>query len=583
MTFTEPHEGLHPGSTIFGDPPLPGWVEEFRPHQVQAANEIIDHYQAGVKVVFLDAPTGSGKTLIGEMVRRLMRTRSKYVCTSLTLQDQFLRDFPYAEVLKGRGNYPTLDEPDRFNAKGARQVSCADCTREMLEFPACEACRFRNNVTHYHDGDAISHCDHCHPTAACPYVVQREIARYADLAVLNTAYFLTAANYVALFGETIEEGQVIGWSHPFAILDEADSLEDQLMGFVEWSISEREMNRLGIAWPEKKTVPQTWPWWAENEALPKLDTEERKLRGEINDFRGMGMSAPVELTKRHRRINNLGHTLYGIKDELEEGWVYSGYDRKGSYASVTFKPIKVDGVSQRILWRHADHFLLMSATIISAAQMAFDLGLEDHEWAEVRVTSSFPPERRPVYIRPRASMTAKTKDESYPKMTQAIDAVLDAHPDERVLVHTVSYDLTKYLHKTLTRATRPVLAYFQSETRAGALQEFRDNERSVLLAPSFDRGVDLPDDECRVVVVAKVPFPYLGDKQISKRLHTPGGQGWYSMQTVRSLVQMTGRAMRHEDDQCSIYVLDSQFLRQIWKKNRDLLPYWWTQAIQWQP
>ena len=103
--------------------PFPEWVTEFRPHQTQAVEEIIDHFDSGTKVVFLDAPTGAGKTLIGEMVRRQVATKSLYVCHSLGLQDQFVRDFPYAKVLKGRANYPTCvvlnahRVPDLTNAR----------------------------------------------------------------------------------------------------------------------------------------------------------------------------------------------------------------------------------------------------------------------------------------------------------------------------------------------------------------------------------------------------------------------------------------------------------------------------------
>ncbi len=110
------------------------------------------------------------------------------------------------------------------------------------------------------------------------------------------------------------------------------------------------------------------------------------------------------------------------------------------------------------------------------------------------------------------------------------------------------------------------ITYRSAKDREKALEDFRKSPNGILIAPSFERGIDLSDDQCRVVVVAKVPFPYLGDKQINKRLYSRGGQGWYSMQTIRSLVQMTGRAMRHEDDHCEIYIIDRQFMQSVWKR-----------------
>ena len=437
----------------------------------------------------------------------------------------------------------------------------------------------------YVANDIVVH--NCHPWQECPYEEAKDEAIYAKLAIINSTYFLTEANYVGRFGPQFVSDTPVGWSHPFIIIDEADVLEDELMRFVEWNLSARMMSQLGIDWPEKKTVAESWIDWAVNEAGPKLKTEVGRLRGEAAELRNMGASTDrlVKVLKRLKTVTGLESQLEEIAGTLGEGWVYTGYERPESkYAGVTFKPIRVNEFGQDTIWRHGERFLLMSATVISPEQMAEDLGLEDHEWAAVWVESGFPVENRPVYVRPRARMTAKTKDESYPKMVDAIQQVLDAHPNERTLIHTVSYALTDHLESNLVRQNygRPILSYTSSAARAFALQRYQEQQGAVLLAPSFERGVDLPDDLGRVVIIAKVPYPYLGDKQVSKRLYTSGGQRWYTMQTIRSIVQMSGRAMRHEEDSCAIYILDSMFMK-LWKESRHLFPQWWKNAIVWQP
>lgn len=122
--------------------------------------------------------------------------------------------------------------------------------------------------------------------------------------------------------------------------------------------------------------------------------------------------------------------------------------------------------------------------------------------------------------------------------------------------------------------------YSGSDGKADALAGFRDGEGHLLIAPSMDRGVDLPDDQCRVIVIAKVPYPYLGDRQVSARLYSKGGQVWYNVQTVRSIVQMTGRGVRHSEDWCVGYILDSQF-RELWGRARGLFPKWWVDGLEW--
>jgi Rad3-related DNA helicase len=99
----------------------------------------------------------------------------------------------------------------------------------------------------------------------------------------------------------------------------------------------------------------------------------------------------------------------------------------------------------------------------------------------------------------------------------------------------------------------------------------------VLLAPSLERGVDLPKDQCGVIIIAKVPYPSIGDKQVNTRLYsTPNGQLWFQVQTVRAIVQSTGRGMRSADDFCISYILDKQFA----KIPKELLPGYWKEAIR---
>jgi len=193
--------------------------------------------------------------------------------------------------------------------------------------------------------------------------------------------------------------------------------------------------------------------------------------------------------------------------------------------------------------------------------------------------STFAPSLRPIYLYPTAPMSKKLSATSRPLIARAISQLLARAPG-RVLIHTVSYDLNDYLYKEL-RDARPSFTYAKSSDKDLAIRRYRDQDSSVLYAPSLERGVDLPDDFCRHIVVAKIPFPNLGDKQISSRLYSRGGQSWYAMKTIRSLVQMTGRGMRSENDWCNSYILDSQFLTHIWNRTRHLLPAWWKEALVW--
>jgi len=139
----------HPG---WGDPPLPEWVRVLRAPQRDAILAAVDAFGRGARHVVVSAPTGSGKTVIGECVRRALGGRGTYVCVDKGLQDQVLRDFPYAAVLKGRANYPTLDYPERHAPP--ERLSCDDCTAEPPGRPRCKwcsdtgGCPYRDRIVH---------------------------------------------------------------------------------------------------------------------------------------------------------------------------------------------------------------------------------------------------------------------------------------------------------------------------------------------------------------------------------------------------------------------------------------------------
>lgn len=486
---------------------LPPWVNEIRPWQKVAVEEIMQAYRRGVDLVVLDAPTGSGKTLIAECVRQLMDVdKASYVCSSLTLQDQYMADFPKAHVIKGRANYPT-------DVSG---YTAADCMG--------------------------SNCDLCvGGSARCGYQKAKIAAEASPRAVLNTSFQMYQSNY----GQSFKGRDLIVW-------DECDELEKQLMGFVEVVISKRNAEFVGMTLPKKGV---------------RYDTVQRWLERWVKAAKGRHKSKP----KEERAFRGLVRTVGAMLEDEQGEWV-----RQNLHNALVMKPVRVSGYGQRVLWDKATKHLLMSATVISPSQLLEDLGWTGR-YAVVNVPMMFPVENRPVYVSGTVDMAHKGKEENWPLMAGRLAEVLAMHPDENVLVHTVSYELTRFLYNE-TATDRMKHAYFTAAERAAALEAFRERG-GVMFAPSMDRGVDFAEDTARVVILCKVPFPYLGDRQISTRLHSPGGQGWYTTQTIRTIVQMTGRGVRSATDRATTYILDDQF-RRVYSQHRKLFPSWWRDAMQ---
>lgn len=552
----------------WNNPSIPSQFQSLRPHQWMAIKQVVAAMSdPNVKVVFVDAPTGSGKTLIGECVRRLCSPKTLYLCTTKTLQDQVLRDFPYAKLLKGRANYPTQLYPDRFRPGDkdpyGDSISCADCAKRKVVI-SCEEANCHN--PYCEGGHWKWVCPLCDNPTLCAYGIAKTQALNASLAVLNTSYYLTEANGPGSFGG----GSLI-------ILDEADTLERILLNHVEIRISATVRKRLNLVLPEKKTVPAAWDEWVKNKALPAVEEGLNDVKARIKSIGRKSGLRVIKEQRWERQLTSLKEQLSHC--ELANGdWIYC-YTKASNpdIMPVVFRPIKVDWCAKKLLWDHCEKWVLLSATFIDAYGMAEDLGLSQDEIRIVSVANTFPKERRPVYVIPRANMSYRTKQEEMPAMVAAVKEVMEAHPDERILIHSVSYDLTNALIAGLQ--SQRVFTYKMAAERNAVLESFKNTPAAVLIAPSLDRGVDLPDDDCRVVVVAKVPFPDLSDKQTNARLYSKGGSRWYAATTVRTIAQMTGRAMRSKDDYCDIYILDTQFLTNLWSKSKYLFPSWWREAV----
>ena len=91
----------------------------------------------------------------------------------------------------------------------------------------------------------------------------------------------------------------------------------------------------------------------------------------------------------------------------------------------------------------------------------------------------------------------------------------------------------------------------------------------VLLSPSMAEGVDLKDDLSRFQVICKIPYPYLGDPLVKKRMNK--WRWWYPLQTAKTIVQSVGRSVRSKNDHAITYILDADWER-YYNKNKRIFP-----------
>lgn len=507
---------------------LPPKFAEWREHQLLSVMRV---HGSSKDCFLLDAPTGSGKSVTAAAVQRLSKEKELYLCTTKLLQEQLLADFPYARTLFGRSNYPCAKAPHLFPS-----VSADSCTM-----------------------DKLSNCSLSH---RCPYMIAKRKALDADLAVLNMSYFLHEANYA---------GSFCGYNT--VVIDEADTVEGQLMNFVELVVTKKQLDRLGIPPPRHKTKFESWVEWAHPTmaaASRELDSLEDAISSK-DDWSTINF----EDLKRMSQLKRLASKLRFFVKNVDNTWVWYPEEERWS-----FKPVWVSKYSDNSLWKHGKKFVCMSATILDPVQMDRNVGItlsgktRDYH----QLPSLFPKENRPIYYRPEANMTFKTMNIALPMLVKGVNSLLEEYPKDKVLIHAVSYNVREYLMKNLSARSR--LISHNTQDRVEKLEQFKKSSQPlVLISPSMDRGVDLPEDQCRVIIIAKVPYPSLGDPQVKKRVYaSKDGNAWYAYHTIASIVQMAGRGVRSKTDWASTYILDEQFGR-LFDYYKNMFPGWFLEAL----
>lgn len=127
------------------------------------------------------------------------------------------------------------------------------------------------------------------------------------------------------------------------------------------------------------------------------------------------------------------------------------------------------------------------------------------------------------------------------------------------------------LDKIIEKAKRPTLVLVHSYKYAPGNVEFnKPINGGVNWSTVSDRGIDLPDDKCRSLVILKFPFPSLGDPVLQTMRDNMGNSFWNYYRDIanRKLIQQIGRGVRHRDDWVEVWSTDTNVHREIpklWK------------------
>lgn len=494
---------------------------EPRPGQAEALARIDDAFQRGQRFFIYEGPTGAGKSAVAKTI--INRNGTGVITSPLNqLVGQYAKDAKLAPLPEVRG-------------KATYQCSVFSTSNYS---PNCEEAE-----------DAAgwkAHSERC-----ADYIRARDIFWRSPQGVTNP-HFLYYAPAI--------EGAC--WPRKVLVIDEAHKIEATLIGMGKRNISAKRVHEVG-------GKPFDFPLKPDKALLDTAPVGEW-LAG-FSSALGHAISKLEDARAEEKEIRKLRGLREGVDFTLNCGdWIAWLDTNAWGGRGLNITPMSAHRAGAK-LFRGFDHVLFASATIGNADVFRRGLGIE----AGVHLGScDFPPENRPVFYQPKGSLAKATGQAGFFPIVHAIREVLQNHPHERGILHCHSNALRDRILGNLSDFGTRIITHGVKGDRDAGVERLRISRNGVLVSIAMTEGVSLDDDDGRFCIFPKVPWPDMGDPYTKARMQRD--DEWYANQAALSIVQGSGRVVRHAEDYGETYIFDSSFGRLL----RDAtFPAWWLAAL----
>lgn len=557
--------------------------DQMRDRQRSVLLEIESAIKSGYKNIFLEAPTGFGKTPVAIALARYLG--SSHICTATKdLQAQYRRDFPFVLEVKGRGNFPCvvkeymgLDEScDYGPCVQDEDYDCAFKTR-LLDYDvvgqglAQELVRI-NPLAEKGYAENLKKQSRLVDLSwrPCHYFHQKWMGAKASHTVYNYRYFLSDIFYTG----TMQKRKLL-------VLDEAHQLESEVGDFRSFTVNRNTLHFLPRMKMPERAVEEVDTWL---QFLSDLQDKLLKFIEQATDAIERGrIEAPYterNLIDAISREKNLSAVLYDMRGS-KKNWIVSSIhcDSENKISRATLTPLETASYFGEILDKGSISFF-MSATILSKDYLCKVVGVKPDAAKFIQVRDSeFPVKNRPIRLMNVAWLSAKTMQESLPKISKAVDNIMSMHKNEKGIIHTTSYAQLLFIKENLGRenASRLIETGASLDREEVIAKHAASKKPTVLISPSLHLGVDLKDDLSRFQIIVKVPYPDLTDRKVAAMKGRD--PRWYTWYTVLRLAQSYGRSVRNKDDFATTYILDES-IGFLLKSAQDMVPKWFSEAIR---
>ena len=521
-------------------------------YQIDALDFVKKSVMTGKKYILLNLPTGTGKSFISVAMfanwyRNFVNENAKLdvLTNSKILQQQYLKDFEFINNYKGRSNYWC----DKYST---------DCANGK------ELCKILKS-----------------PCSECPYDIAKNKWLVGGIGLTNFHLFNTLSLYQK---ETLEKRGA-----NVLIIDESHDFESVYSDFLSTKVSAKTLKKCGFGLKEIETLDDRFI--SKIKYLDKyLEFLERKLtpmlEEKLGQFETQISSAPP------KKKAELGSFIQHIEGKLRSfKHLFESYtndpanvvldvfinkaDKMYSGAELTTQHVWVYEYIHEYVWKHYDHIIFMSASILDKKMFSFINGLEDNLTTYYEIPTPFSANNRKIYYMKVGKMNWGSKEETFQKQLPWIKKILAKYKNDKGIIHTTNYEITEWLKENLLDER---LLFHETEDRNEILDKhLTSTTPTVLVSPSMMSGIDLKDDLARFQILLKVPYPNISSNKIKSRQKT--NSDWYAWKTVVDTLQAYGRAVRSDTDHAEMYILDSNF-SDLLKYNSHIIPEYMLKAIK---
>jgi Rad3-related DNA helicase len=514
------------------------------------------------KFFLLNLPVGTGKShlalMIADWYLKNVNSNAKFdvITNSKILQDQYVETYESINDLKGKENY----ECSQYSC------SCAQGNEfNRLNKTSCEFCP--------------------HSGARDGYVSGR-------ISLTNFYLYILFQLYMTKMMDN-RGGNVL-------IVDEAHDFDDVMSDFISIKITETLVKRLKFSNEDKilkdlKKITNISGYIGflkelQGEIATTISDVERALSAEKRNVKSVKRENAVNKVlggknsdfKLMQVITDLQQYQSKIEIFLREynenpnNWVLeSNYNEKTKQKELSLEPIWAFDYLDKYVFSKYDMVFLMSGTILDKNLFCQLNGLDVEKAVYYSIESPFPVKNRPIYYMPLGKMSYKSKEETFKNYVPFINKILKKYQDKKGIIHTNSFELASWFSRDIKD---PRLIYHDSSNKDLILQEHYANDKpTVIVSPSMDTGVSFDDDKARFQVIAKVPYPSLASQK--NKLRQKNNPDWYTWKTISGLIQMTGRAVRSNEDYADTIIIDGSFSDLI-KYSGQYFPHWFQEAIK---